>query len=211
MKNSIFTLLILVFSQVSMAQDNDFRERINLGAKIGMNLSNVYNSSGEQFVADNKFGLAFGTFATLPIGLTFALQPEVLLSQKGFKSTGRILGSNYTLSRTSTYIDVPVLIAFRPTSFISILAGPQYSYLVNQKDVFENNSNTTILQEQEFKNDNIRKNILSVTGGVDINIKNLVLSARAGWDIQKNRGDGTSSTPQYKNLWYQATIGLRLF
>lgn len=211
MKNSIFTLLILAFSQVSMAQDNDFRERINLGAKIGMNLSNVYNSSGEQFVADNKFGLAFGAFATLPIGLTFALQPEVLLSQKGFKSTGRILGSNYTLSRTSTYLDVPVLIAFRPTSFISILAGPQYSYLVNQKDVFENNGNTTILQEQEFKNDNIRKNILSVTGGVDINIKNLVLSARAGWDIQKNRGDGTSTTPQYKNLWYQATIGLRLF
>ena len=28
--------------------------------------------------------------------------------------------------------------------------------------------------------------------------------------IQNNNGDGTSATPRYKNVWYQATIGLRL-
>ncbi len=210
-KKTMIILVSITFAQQTFAQVADFRERVNLGVKIGLNLSNVYNSDGEEFVAENRAGLALGAFLTLPIGKIFALQPEILFSQKGFQSTGRILGSNYTLSRTNSFIDVPILFAFRPTSFISILAGPQYSYLARQKDVFENGGTSIVLQQQEFNNDNIRKNILGFTGGVDINLKNIVLSARVGWDLQKNKGDGTSTTPNYKNMWYQATIGYRFF
>ena len=64
-------------------------------------------------------------------------------------------------------------------------------------------------QETEFENDNLRKNTLCFKGGVDINLKNIVLSARAGWDILKNNGSEASTTPRYKNVWYQATIGYR--
>ena len=46
-------------------------------------------------------------------------------------------------------------------------------------------------------------------GGVDIDISNLVLGVRAGWDTQTNDGDGGSTTPRYKNMWYQATVGYR--
>lgn len=211
MKKTMIILASITFAQQTFAQVTDFRERVNLGVKIGLNLSNVYDSDGEAFVAENRAGLALGAFVTLPIGKIFALQPEILFSQKGFQSTGRILGSNYTLSRTSSFIDVPILFAFRPTSFISILAGPQYSYLARQKDVFENGGTSVVLQEQEFNNDNIRKNILGFTGGFDINLKNIVIGARVGWDAQKNKGDGTSTTPNYKNTWYQATIGYRFF
>jgi hypothetical protein len=77
-----------------------------------------------------------------------------------------------------------------------------------QKDAFENGS-TTIEQETEFENDNIRKNTLSFIGGVDITMKSIVVSARGGWDFQKNLGDGTSTTPRYKNMWYQLTFGYR--
>jgi hypothetical protein len=38
-----------------------------------------------------------------------------------------------------------------------------------------------------------------------------VLSARSGWDVQRNNGDGTSSIPRYKNVWFQATIGYRFY
>ena len=79
-----------------------------------------------------------------------------------------------------------------------------------KKDKFTNNVFTSE-QNQEFSNDNIRKNILGFTGGVDINIKNAVLGLRAGRDFQNNNGDGTSSTPRYKNAWIQATLGVRVF
>ena len=67
------------------------------------------------------------------------------------------------------------------------------------------------IQQTEFENNNVRKNILCVTGGIDINIKHFVLGARAGWDVQDNNGDGTNSDPRYKNVWYQLTVGFRLY
>jgi len=47
-------------------------------------------------------------------------------------------------------------------------------------------------------------------GGVDINLVNIVLGARVGLDMYNNNGDGTSTTPRYKNVWAQATVGFRL-
>jgi hypothetical protein len=188
----------------------DVREKLLFGVKAGANYSNVYDSQGDDFVANPKLGAAGGVFLAIPIGKYFGIQPEVLLSQKGFQASGRILGNTYNFTRTTTYLDAPVLFAFKPSEFFTLIAGPQYSYLLLQKDVFKNAS-TSIEQEQEFENDNARKNILSVTGGMDINIRHFVIGARAGWDIQNNNGDGTSATPRYKNVWYQATLGYRFY
>lgn len=188
----------------------DFRNKLLIGFKVGANYSNVYDAQGEEFSADPKLGAVVGAFLAIPIGKYLGVQPEVLFAQKGFKATGRILGNTYEFTRTTSYIDVPLLFAFKPSEFITILAGPQYSYLVKQRDVFANAS-TSIAQETEFVNDNIRKNTLGVTAGADITMKHIVLGVRAGWDLQNNNGDGTSTTHRYKNVWYQATIGYRLY
>jgi len=215
MKKIILTVAVLVsINTTSNAQDDDnrtdFRNKLSVGIKGGLNLSNVYDSEGEEFQADSKIGLAAGAFLAIPIGKYLGIQPEVLYSQKGFQATGRILGSTYKFTRTTSYIDVPLLFAFKPSEFITILAGPQYSYLVKQRDVFANAS-TSIAQETEFVNDDVRKNTLCLTMGADITMKHIVLGARAGWDLQTNNANGTSTTPRYKNVWYQATIGYRLY
>ena len=183
---------------------------IQLGLKIGTNYSNIYDTKGEEFTANGKFGLAAGAFASIPIGSLFAFNPEFLFSQKGFKATSTILGTSYNFTRTSNYIDIPLLVALKPIQFVTIVAGPQYSFLIKQKDEFSN-STYNVEQVQIFDNNNIRKNTLCFTGGLDINIKYLVFSARAGWDMQNNKGDGTSTNPRYKNVWYQFTLGYRLY
>jgi hypothetical protein len=207
----IIILFISTFitTSIVLAQD-DAREKLAIGAKIGVNYSNVYDSQTEDFNADPKAGFAAGGFLSIPIGKYFGLQPEVLYSQRGFKASGNFFGSTYSLTRTLSYLDVPLLFAFKPSPFITILAGPQYSYLLNRRDEFSNSS-LTFVQEQEFKNDNIRKNTFCVTGGLDFNFQHLVLGLRTGWDITDNKGDGTSSTPRYKNIWLQGTIGLRIY
>ena len=213
MKNLILTVTLIGAINCNMsAQENttDFRDKLTFGIKAGLNLSNVYDSKGEDFQSDPKFGLATGVSLAIPIGKYIGIQPEILISQKGFRATGKILGSTYEFTRTTTFIDVPLLFLFKPSEFISIVAGPQYSYQIKQKDVFKNASKS-IEQEKEFVNENIRKNLLCLTGGVDINIKHIVLGARVGWDIQSNNGDGSSLTPRYKNVWYQGTIAYRLY
>jgi hypothetical protein len=190
--------------------NNDSRDKFQAGLKAGLNYSNVYDTKGEEFKTDAKFGFATGFFLAVPIGKFLGIQPEVLYSQKGFKATGIILNNTYDVTRTTSYIDVPLLASLKPVEYITLLAGPQYSYLIKQRDVFEN-ATSTIEQEQEFKNDNLRRNTLCFLGGFDINYYHLVISTRVGWDILNNNGNGTTTTPQYKNVWYQLTLGYRSF
>ena len=107
------------------------------------------------------------------------------------------------------YIDVPIFFAVKPSEFFTILAGPQYSYLIKQSDKFSSSAITSD-QEQDFSNNNIRKNTLCFVFGGDVTIKHIVVGLRAGWDVMNNNGDGTSTNPRYKNVWYQATIGFRI-
>lgn len=210
LKRITLAVLALASTATINAQENnsDKENSLRIGVKAGLNYSNVYDERGDDLVADGKFGLAGGAFLSIPIGDFFGIQPEFLFSQKGFQATGSVLGLNYELTRTSTFIDVPLFFAVRPVPFITILAGPQFSYLINQKDEFTS-SVSSFAVEQEFNNDNIRKNIMCFVGGVDINISHVVVGARAGFDFQDNAGDGTNSTPRYKNVWYQATVGIR--
>jgi Outer membrane protein beta-barrel domain len=203
--------ILLVVAVVAMAMSSTAQDSgIQFGVKAGGNYSNVYDSQGETFNADGKFGFATGVFLGIPLGELLGVQPEVMFSQKGFKATGKVLGSPYTLTRTTSYIDVPLFLAIKPLPILTILVGPQYSYLLKQTDEFENSILNTE-QNKEFNNDNLRKNTLSAAGGFDVNLSNFVISGRAGWDFQNNNGDGTKTTPRYKNAWVQATIGFRIY
>jgi hypothetical protein len=195
-------------NQTPQTTRQDTRSKFYLGLKGGVNYSNVYDTQGENFKTDPKFGFAGGVFLTIPIGKYIGLQPEIVFSQKGFKGTGTLLGSSYSLTRTTNYIDVPILVAIKPSPGITLMAGPHFSYLLKQTDEFETGGFTDE-QVQEFKNDNIRKNTLGFTGGIDFNFNHVVLGTRIGWDIKNNNGDGTHTTPRYKNVWLQATLGFR--
>ena len=208
----VIVVVLFACSNLAFGQsgDTDNRKKAQFGLKAGFNYSNVYNSKTEEFRADPKFGFAGGAFIRFPIAELLGFQPEILFSQKGFKGEGSILGSQYELTRTTSYLDIPLQLAFKPSEFLTIVAGPQYSYLISQKDEFASSS-ISFSQEDEFNNDNIRKNIFGFVAGLDINLKHVVLGARYGFDIQDNHGDGTSSTPRYKNAWFQGTIGVTLY
>jgi hypothetical protein len=211
MKRSLIicALFSLTMGAVVNAQDSDTRTQATFGVKAGLNYSNVWDEKGQDFQADAKIGFAGGLFLGIPIGNFLGFQPELLISQKGFQGSGTLLGAPYSFSRTTTYLDVPLLLQVKPVEFLTIVLGPQYSYLMNQKDVYTWGVNSSG-QEQEFENDNIRKNIFGFTAGADINIEHVVISGRMGWDLQNNNGDGTSYTPRYKNQWLQLTLGFMI-
>lgn len=208
MKKLGIMAIALTFITVNVNAQDDNREKLQIGAKIGTNYANVYDSEGEEFDADPKFGMAAGVFLAIPIGTYVGIQPEVLFSQKGFQATGSTFGQEYRFTRTTNHLDIPIYLALKPSEFVTIVAGPQFSYLMSRKDEFESTFLNTDV-EDEFDNENIRKNTLGVSFGLDININYFVIGARAAWDLQDNKGDGSSSTPRYKNTWLQATVGFK--
>ena len=204
----LFVLGLMSISSTGLTQNQsvDNRENITFAVKAGLNYSNMFSSRTEDFRADGKLGFAGGAALTIPIGEFFGLQPEVLLSQKGFKGNGVFLGTEYSFTRTTTYLDIPLQFALKPIPFVTILAGPQYSYLLKQRDDFNSSFiNTSV--EEEFNNQSIRNNIFGFVTGLDFQINHFAVGTRMGWDIMKNHDNGSSSAPQYKNIWVQATIG----
>jgi len=206
MKSFIYTTILCAISLNSAAQTLDEREEIRFGAKAGINISNVYDSQNQDFVASNKIGFAAGVFLGIPLGKYLGVQPELLFSQKGFTGNGKYIGIDYKFVRTSTYIDIPILLQIKPSKYITILAGPEYSYLTSILDEFKTEFGSA-QDREDFTNDNLRKNMLGIVLGADFNFRYLVLSGRVGWDALFNRGDGTSEAPRYKNQWAQITAG----
>lgn len=210
MKKKNFALIVSVlFVTTMVAQESNSNNVIHIGLKAGANYSNIYDSENEDYTADGKVGFAAGGFVNIPLGGLLGIQPEIMFSQKGFQANGTVLGSDISFTRTTSYIDVPIFLSIAPSEMVTILVGPQYSYLIKQKDVFKNPT-TDIVVNQDFDTSDIRKNTLCLVGGVDVNLSNVVLGARVGLDMYNNDGDGNSTTPRYKNVWAQATIGFRL-
>lgn len=81
----ILTLAVISINHCEAQVSDDSRKKFQFGLKIGSNYSNIYDSNGENFDANGKFGLAGGVFVAIPIGNILGFQPEVLFSQKGYK------------------------------------------------------------------------------------------------------------------------------
>ena len=184
----------------SSAYDMDAREELKVGIKAGLNYSNVYSESGDDFVADGKAGFAGGVFVSIPLSQLIGVQPELMYSQKGFK--GDVLGIDY--KATFNYIDLPIHLQIKPTENISILAGPQFSYLLSSEYEFGNLNASS----DDAEDDNNRATI-GLSAGVDFTVQNFVISARGAWDLSKVNKDNNTSDINYKNQVLQVTLGYR--
>ena len=99
-----------------------------LGVKGGINIATVdTNVSDISDLVDSKTGFVGGGFVTLGLGSLFALQPELLYSQKGFQ----VDEFGETVKFNTNYIEIPVLLKaqfklamLRP----ALYAGPVLSF-----------------------------------------------------------------------------------
>lgn len=207
MKFLISALLITVSLQAWTQSDEDMAEKVALGFKAGINIANVYDTQGDGFDSKAKVGFAVGGFLSIPFGKYLGFQPEVMYSQKGYKGSGTAFFINYSYTRSLDYIDIPLQLQIKPVPQLTILAGPQYSFLVH-KGLNFNGDGFSGSQQDDIENSNIRKNTLGLVGGLDFHVNNFLLSGRLAWDLQDNNGDGTSSSPRYKNMVAQITVGV---
>ena len=193
-----------IVAQTTTTDDSssmDNREELSFGIKAGINYSNVYSESGDGYVADGKVGFAGGVFVSIPLNELIGVQPELLYSQKGFKTEGTFFDGQIT----SSYIDLPIHLQIKPTENISILTGPQFSYLLSTK--YELNGFSAI--DEEDLDDNNNKATVGISAGVDFELQNFLISARGSWDLNKVNKDNSTSDINYKNQLFQITLGYK--
>ena len=205
---------IAALTGASFAQSSDSKggsNSLTFGIRGGGNLASIVNSDdAPSFDQQQKIGFHAGVYLTLPIAPVFAIQPEVLYSQKGYRADRSFLGSTYKYRVTTSYIDVPILAKITPVKSLGILVGPQISFLTNTKTKFDT-PGPTFQTQVNNENDNLRNNILGGLVGLEYALsKNLTLGVRYALDFQKNDENGNSNTLRYRNQVASLTLGLQL-
>jgi hypothetical protein len=179
-------------------------QNVSFGVKAGGNMSNIIKTNDENY--DTQFKPGFNAGLTMEIGISkqLAFAPELMFSQKGYKTDS--FGGTFT--QTTNWIEIPILAKINPTPAFNIFLGPQVSFLTKTQNKFEGivNGQQTI----EEGSDTFKKSIAGgvIGAGFDITPK-VGISARYALDFQKTDENGNTSTPAFKNQVIQAGLGFK--
>jgi hypothetical protein len=114
MKKSVFLVMLLAASLSIHAQKG-----IGFGIKGGVNFADqAIDEIDVKSVAD----FHFGGYLNLNLSENFGITPEVLFSAHGTKWE--------ELKVDYDYIAIPVMVRFMPVQYLSLEAGPQFSFLI---------------------------------------------------------------------------------
>ncbi len=203
MKKLIIAAVCVLFAGAANAQ--------KIGVKGGVNFSNIIKTGDRDFNTDFKTGINAGLVLEVPIVKTFSFAPELMFSQKGYKTSGNsLIGGPNEYSVTTNFIEVPIIAKFHASDRFSIMLGPQVSFLTSTTEKFTQGSSSyqnTIREE----NDRLKKSLAGGIAGFGIVLsKQLDFHARYALDFQKNNEDGSSETPLYKNQLAQFGLVFKL-
>lgn len=202
----IFILAIGLFiTGVANAQSTD--QAIRLGAKAGVNYSNIIKDDGNNdFKTDYLVGYHAGLTLDIKLLQNLAFTPEVLYSTKGYKSTSTF--GEFT--QTTHFIDVPILASIQLANKFNVVVGPQVSFLLSTNNKFENGFGTAEQKIVEDDSDRFKKSLVGGVIGFRYDFTNQVgINGRYALDFQKNNENGTTQTPEFKNQVFQLGLGIK--
>ena len=191
---------IISFLLLTTATASSYAQKLHLGVTAGANL---YKITGRSFDEKTQAGFSAGVYGEYSINRIMGIQSELLWSQLKAKTGDQfsqiypgvgISGADVYLN----YISLPVMFAFKPTPELSILIGPQYSYLVNQTKGLLIGTN-----KEAFK-----KSETSLVFGGQLNLGKIKIDAR--YTIGLTNLNGINSSDEWKFHGFHFSLGYQL-
>lgn len=143
---------------VASVKAQDAASGPTFGVKAGANFANLKFTSGDEDESgDMKVGVHAGGFVNVPIGETFAFQPELLFSMEGAKEEESGVEAKVSLN----YINVPLLLQYTSSGFFAE-TGPQIGFLMSAKSKAEFQGQ----EEEEDIKDNLKSTAFSWAVGL---------------------------------------------
>ncbi len=198
MKRTIFLLTALISFTIANAQFT-----IGPRAGLGVNWTDLEETSGDIKSGDAEFGLNIGAFVRLG-GKKLYLQPEVLFTSTSSNiiiNEGQV--DEQIVESKLNKIDVPVIIGIKPISILSLQFGPVGSILVNEDDNLGDKVAGAVRNYKDFT--------YGFQAGAGLELGSLLIDLRYEGNLSDvGNGSGTFTfderTPQIKGL-----IGFKLF
>lgn len=160
-------IFILIFACTSIANAG----LINYGIKGGLNFANL---SGTDWHAASYYKTSFHAGAFIDVNLLgiVGVESGVYFSQKGWVAvTKDEYGEIFQKSNFSfNYIDIPILLRFKPIPLISLFVGPQASFYLNNKYVIIDSEGLENSYTEEYEDFDFSSPDLSLVVGTHTNL-----------------------------------------
>ena len=204
----IFTLTI----------NNIINAQVTYGVRSGINyakwqgedlqiIEDLIDKTDGYIVTKGRTGLHIGGYVHIPLSETFAFEPGLAYSKKGYSLKGdfqipvlKYLGINARAQVQSHYIDIPLLIRANVYKGLNVYAGPQVSYLVRSTL----NAKIGVLGITLFNRgvgitERFNKVDMGLTGGIGYQFEN-GLNVQAGYDYGLSKLDKNDNYSAYNRV-----------
>lgn len=197
MKKRIVSLLVVLFCVVIANA-----QRLDLGAKIGANMTKI---NGQSFSDAFRLNYQLGFYGEIDFTKHIGIQPELLFSQSsstvdtsGFKSVYQDAASSLLKKDVKlNYLNIPILLRLNAGRFLTFHVGPQFSILMN------NNKNLLANSKDAFKSGDF-----AAVVGAQINISKLRIYGR--YNVGLANISDADSPNKWKNQQLQVGVGFTL-
>ncbi|WP_047545916.1 porin family protein [Psychroserpens sp. Hel_I_66] len=135
----IIVITAATFMTLFSANAQSDSKALQLGAKGGVNFSNI---DGDD-IGDNKSRTSFnvGLVAEIPLTERISFQPELLYSGQGFdiqeRDQDNAFDTDDNIEYQLDYIQVPLLFKAYLIKGLSVEAGPQFGFKINEEIDFQ--------------------------------------------------------------------------
>jgi len=214
MKSKITTLAIAALVMTGFAAKAQEQQTVaepglttKVGIKGGVNFSNFYGDD----VSDKNMKVGFngGIYAKVPVTRGFSIQPELLYTSLGNKSTyNNFVQGSGEYRFNLNYIQLPVLAVINVVSNLNIHVGPYVGYLTdaNIKNV---SSDGTVNNVTNLKADDFYRFDYGLAGGLGFDIDNFTMGARYNYGMSEigHNSNAGAYTGNAKNSAFTLYIG----
>jgi hypothetical protein len=167
MKRNILLVAIVCLTVNSSA----FAQEFEFGIKAGAELQKI---DGAKFANGFAFGYHVGACASIPLTKRWALQPELYYSSATANKANDISAVYDTLLNIGDikkikfdYINIPLLLSYKPGKTFALQAGPKYSIL--------SKSNLTVLDNAKNA---VNNGDFSMVAGIQLYFKKIRVYGR---------------------------------
>lgn len=150
------------------------------GIKGGLNVSNIYVDDVDD--ENVRYGFNVGLYAQLFSSEVFAIQPEILYSTKGTRTTyDNVLMGQGDAKLNLNYLEVPVLAVLKLGTAAELHFGPYWGYLLSVNSDIDGDTDTF----DELDRDNFRDWDYGLSGGVGFNFGSTQIGVRYSQGLRK--------------------------
>lgn len=185
--NKLFVLgLGLTLSSLTFHAKAQVSDQMGFGVRAGFNLMNMHQVTfgTQDYKTNAEVGFHVGVYGDLPIAKSLTFLPELYYVQKNAKFQQTAADK---LNLKLSYLELPVLIGYKPISDLTLFIGPEFSLLLAQKTTLTENS-VQVSKDTDLQN--YRKFITGAAVGIGYSITpNINVTVRYTTDFQQTLKD----------------------